>query len=323
MGGSSDEAVESQSFEERAFGAAPDAGADPLLYDAALQSRVEAFQRAHGLSVDGAVGPNTLAMLNQGLAERAETIQMNLERWRWLPHDLGERYLLVNAPQYRLRGYEDGRETLTMDVIVGRESRETPQFSDRMEYLVVNPNWNVPYNIATQDKLPKLRSDPGYFDRLGYVIYNANGQRVSPHSVNWNNYSRGHFPFRLVQTPGAQNALGTVKFIFPNQYNVYLHDTDDPSLFAEDARSISSGCIRVSDPRGLARWVTQGDPDLEMREVEAAWESGRTETLYLGEQIPVHIGYFTAWVGEDGKAEFYGDIYGRDRALRAGMYGAS
>src|SRR5690606_467340 len=116
-------------------------------------------------------------------------------------------------------------------------------FSDMMEHLVVNPNWNVPYSIATIDKLPKLRSDPGYFDRLGYAIYTSDGQRVSPHAVNWSNYSRGNFPFRLVQTPGPANALGTIKFMFPNQYNVYLHDTDNPDLFDEEQRSISSGCV--------------------------------------------------------------------------------
>lgn len=303
--------------------AAPEHAPDPLLYDAALEARIEAFQREHGLAVDGAVGPNTLAMLNQGPAERAEAIQLNMERWRWLPHELGERYILVNTPQYRLHAYEDGREALSMKVIVGQETRETPQFSDRIEYLVVNPNWNVPYNIATQDKLPKLRSDPGYFDRLGYSIYTESGQRVSPYDVNWSNYSRGNFPFRLVQRPGPDNALGTIKFIFPNAYNVYLHDTNDPDLFAEDARSLSSGCIRVSDPRGLARWIADADPQADMAEVQAAWDSGRTETLYLGQQVPVHVTYFTAWVGDDGDAEFYGDLYGRDRALRAALSGAS
>jgi murein L,D-transpeptidase YcbB/YkuD len=296
---------------------------DPLLYDAALQARIEAFQRDHRLKADGAIGPNTLAMLNQGLAERAEAIRMNLERWRWLPNDLGGRYLLVNAPEYRLHVYEDGREALSMDVIVGRGSRKTPQFSDRIEYLVVNPDWNVPYSIATLDKLPKLKSDPAYFERMGYEIYTESGRRVSPYDVNWSNYSRGNFPFRLRQRPGPNNALGTIKFIFPNQYNVYLHDTDSPDLFAEDALSLSSGCVRVSDPQALARWMTDGDPALSMEDVEAAWASRQTRTLNLGEQIPVHLAYFTAWASDGGHVDFYGDIYGRDATLRASLVNAS
>ncbi len=297
--------------------------ADPNLYDEALAARIEAFQQRHGLAVDGVVGPDTVAMLNQGLAERTQAIEMNLERWRWLPNDLGDRYLLVNTPQYRLHGYENGRETMDMDVIVGRTDRPSPQFSDQMEYIVVNPNWNVPYSIATIDKLPKLRSDPSYFDRNGYSIYNSSGQRVSPTSVNWNAYSRGNFPFRIVQKPGSNNALGTIKFIFPNQHNVYLHDTDSPQLFAENERSMSSGCIRVSDPSGLARWVTGGDPELDFGELQTAWDSGRTETLYLGEKLPVHVAYFTTWADDDGSLDFYGDIYDRDARLQAAMFGAS
>lgn len=289
------------------------------VYDAALQDRVKAFQRSQALEDDGVLGPRTIEAMNRGPKERLQAIEMNLERWRWLPDDLGERHVLVNVPQFTAYAYEDGEAEWSMPVIVGDRGHRTPLFSDEIEYMVVNPRWYVPKSIAVNEKLPQLRSNPGRFERLDYTIYNSNGQRVSPYNVNWWNYSAGNFPFRIVQQPGEQNALGTVKFIFPNDMSIYLHDTDAKSLFDKGDRALSHGCVRVSDPDKLARWLAEGDRTLTYEHVREKWDSGENEQIDLIRPVPVHLTYFTVWVDDNGKAQFFNDVYERDRRLASAL----
>ncbi len=289
------------------------------VYDAALQDRVKNFQRSQALEDDGVLGPRTIETMNRGPRERLQAIEMNLERWRWLPDDLGERHVLVNVPQYQAYAYNDGEAEWSMPVIVGDRGHRTPLFSDEIEYMVVNPRWYVPKSIAVNEKLPQLRSNPSRFDRLNYAIYNSNGQRVSPYNVNWSNYSPGNFPFQIVQQPGEKNALGTVKFIFPNDMSIYLHDTDAKSLFDKGDRAMSHGCVRVSDPDKLARWLADGDHTLTYDHIREKWDSGNNEQIDLIKPVPVHLTYFTVWVDDGGKAQFFNDVYERDQRLASAL----
>lgn len=289
------------------------------VYDTALQSQVKTFQREQGLEDDGVLGPRTIEAMNRGPKERLQTIELNLERWRALPNDLGARYILVNVPQFEAHAFADGEAEWSMPVIVGDRNHPTPLFSDEIEYMVVNPRWYVPKSIAVNEKLPQLRSNPGRFERLDYAIYNSSGARVSPYNINWWNYSAGNFPFQIVQQPGKQNALGTIKFIFPNDKDIYLHDTDAKSLFEKGDRALSHGCIRVSDPDKLARWLAESDRTLTYEHIRQKWDSGNNEQIDLLKPVPVHLTYFTVWVDDDGKAQFFNDVYQRDQRLATAL----
>lgn len=275
-----------------------DAGAGvetPVVYDTELAGAVAEYQRRHALAADSVVGPETLASLNRSAEYRTQQIGANLERHRWLPRSLGARYVLVNVPAFRLRAYDAGQEVLTMGIVVGAEygGRSTPVFSDSMAYLVFRPYWNVPAGIAAKEIWPKQRRDPGYFAQNGY-------ERVK---ASWGSYVR--------QKPGPGNALGFVKFIFPNDFNIYLHDTPARGLFNERVRAFSHGCIRVQDPAALAQFVLGWD---EARVKDAMDRGADNHRVRLDRKLPVYIVYFTV-LERDGKLEFANDIYDRDEKL--------
>ncbi len=298
---------------------------DPLVdatYDVKLANAVKAFQSRHGLTPDGVVGGATLTALNRPVSERIDQVRVNLERLRWAPEDLGRRHVVVNIAGFELRAVEDNKTVFAKRVIVGRDYRRTPVFSDQISYLVLNPTWTVPQSIAVADKLPDLRSDPAKLVNAGYDVYQGSGadqRKVDPMTVNWANVTPQTFSYRMVQRAGPQNALGQVKFMFPNQFNVYLHDTPSRELFAQERRSFSSGCVRVQEPLDLAAFALKGQGDWTPAKLSEAVASKNTQTVTLDRPLPIHITYLTAWSDEDGALQFRDDIYARDTAVLAGL----
>ncbi len=295
----------------------------PATYDDALVAGVMRFQRRHGLSPDGNIGPRTRAALNAPVSQRIRQIELNMERWRWLPDDLGETHVIVNLAGFDLRAVRRGEEVRKISVIVGRPYRRSPVFSDRISYLELNPDWTVPYKIATQDILPKLQADPGYLAENNFQVLPAGGGvPVDPASIDWTTYGRRNFPFLLRQLPGPTNALGRIKFMFPNRFSVYLHDTPARELFRQDVRMFSSGCIRVAEPMALAAFLLEGDPAWTPEALQNVVDTGKTKVIRLRQTVPVHLTYQTAWVAADGTVQFREDVYNRDTLLAAALFPA-
>lgn len=295
--------------------AAGPAPADPEFFDAGLRAAVEAFQQSARLDVDGRVGSLTLNELNISASYRVSQIRANLERWRWLPEDMGRRHIRVNIPDFSLEARNNGVVERRHDVIVGLTHRPTPVFSAIMRYVVVNPWWETPPSIARRNELPLFRADPGAVARLGFQVLDRDGNQVDPATIDWNTVPARNFPYRLRQAPGPLNALGEIKLIFPNPHNVYLHDTSNRELFAHNRRSYSSGCLRLRDPMELADWVIAETPELtpeRLREIAA----GNTETpLNLALTIPVYVLYWTAVPDPSTGIRFVADLYHRDDEL--------
>jgi len=274
--------------------------------DDALQEALRPVQRRYGLDDDGVPGKATLAALNVPVSERIRAIELAMERWRWLPRTLGERHVLVNIPAFELMARESGRTTLAMRVVTGRPATPTPTFSDTMETVVFSPFWHVPPSILANEVKPGLREDPDYLARKNMELV-RNGMSVDPSSVDLEDPT-----LRVRQRPGAGNALGQVKFLFPNGFDVYLHDTPQDSLFARTARSFSHGCIRVEQPQALAEWVLAGQSPWTMDAIVSAMQSGSERHVRLADSIPVHIVYQTVWVDDDGTLRFLNDVYSHD-----------
>jgi murein L,D-transpeptidase YcbB/YkuD len=289
-----------------------------LLFDDALEQAVRKFQERHGLEVDGIVGPRTLAAMNVTVEERIRQIELNMERWRWLPWDFGRRYILVNIANFELDVIEDGQTVMTMHIIVGKPYQHTPIFRADMTHLVFNPSWYVPPSIAKKEMLPSIRKDPEYLAKRKIRVYqdwNGEATEIDPQTIDWSQVSAKNFPYRFRQAPGAKNLLGRVKFMLPNQFNVYLHDTPSKSLFSRAVRAFSHGCIRIEKPIEMAEYVLRGDEKWDHKKILDAIKKGRERTVQLPEPIPVYLLYCTAWANEDGIIQFRNDIYGRDKEL--------
>lgn len=292
------------------------------LFDENLEQAVRRFQTRHGLAPDGVVGPATLAALNVTAEQRVRQIELNLERWRWLPQELGRRHILVNIAAFHLDLVEEEKTVLEMRVVVGKPFRRTPVFSGTMTYLVLNPYWEVPPRIAARDLLPQIRKDPSYLQQLGMKVFldrGAEARQVDPATVDWRNLTPGNFPYHLRQDPGPANALGRVKFMFPNPYRVYLHDTPSRELFLKETRTFSSGCIRLEKPLELAAHLLRGTPLASSAALASALAAKRAKTLSLPAPVPVHLLYWTAWVDGGGTLHFRPDIYGRDARLEQAL----
>lgn len=272
----------------------PSASAASDLFDEPLAQAVRQFQSRHGFAEDGVAGAATVAELNRSADDRIRQIEANLERWRWLPSDLGERYVRVNIPAFRLDAMEEDRSVLTLRVVVGKPNTSTPVLSSSMNAIQLNPSWYVPKTILDGEILPKAAKDPTFLDRLGYEVISET---------------------RLRQRPGPSNALGKFKFVFPSPYGVYLHDTPSRSLFSRDLRALSHGCVRVENPFELAVWALGNDPKWTPEEIRARLDSGKEKQVKLSEAVPVHIGYWTAWAGDDGVLRFGRDVYKQDAGL--------
>ncbi len=292
------------------------------LFDGATERALKRFQKRHGLDADGIVGPRTLAALNVTVDQRIEQVKLNLERWRWLPQDLGQKYILVNIPDFSLNLLEKENSLLQMRVVVGRSYRRTPVFSDRITYIVINPPWEVPYSIAVKDKLPLIKKDSDYLAKMHMSVFTGWGseaKKIDPAGINWIALNERHFPYRLRQAPGPWNALGQIKFMFPNKFDVYLHGTPDQELFLKESRSFSSGCIRLETPLELATYLLSSDPKLSRETISKIISENTERTIRLPVPMPVHLLYWTAWISEDGTVNFREDIYGRDNLLANAM----
>ncbi|HET6490839.1 MAG TPA: L,D-transpeptidase family protein [Syntrophales bacterium] len=287
------------------------------LFDEAVEEAVKKFQLSHGLLDDGIVGARTLRALNVPVEKRIRQIELNLERWRWLPQNLGNPYIMVNIAGYGLEVVENESPVLTMKIVVGTAYQKTPVFSGKMTYIEMNPYWNVPHSIATEETLEKIQKNPKFFEKEDMKVFKAgpNGEMVDPASVDWLALSENNFPYRLRQEPGPRNPLGRIKFMFPNKHSVYLHDTSDPQLFRKERRGFSHGCIRIEKPMEMAEFVMRGSKEWSRQKVEAVLKTKETTAAYLPKPIPVHILYFTAWGNGDGTVHFLEDIYGRDERL--------
>jgi murein L,D-transpeptidase YcbB/YkuD len=291
-------------------GPAVDDSADST-YAADLQNAVKHFQRRHGLTDDGIISAPVIAEMNVPIQQRISQIALNLERWRWLPRDLGERHILVNIPEYRLEVWERNQVPLTMRVVVGKQDTQTPIFNDVMTHVVFSPYWNVPPDIAQGETLPEIMKDPGFLDRNNMEVLDADGNAIDPRSIDLANPAK----YRFRQRPGQQNSLGLVKFMFPNQYNVYLHDTPADSLFARASRSFSHGCVRIENPQALAAYLLKDQPEWTPDRIQEAMHAEQERTVKLRSAIPVYLGYWTARVSADGVLQFRRDVYGIDARL--------
>lgn len=292
---------------------------DEELYDDELVAAVQAFQARHGLEIDGIAGNQTVIALNVPVAARIEALVVAMERWRWMPDELGTDHLLVNIAGFDLRFVRDGQLADRMAVVVGKPYHKTPVFSHAVQTVVLNPYWYVPSSIAVKEELPKLKSNPGGLAAQGFEA--VQGDSVIPvTAINWRRYGPGNFPFNLRQRPGPRNALGQAKFLFPNKFNVYLHDTPARSLFSRAERAFSHGCVRLERPIDLAEEVLGPQGGWSRQRIDGVVASGERKVIKVETPLPVHITYFTAWV-DNGQANFRRDIYKQDEKLVAALAG--
>ncbi len=275
-------------------------------FDSTLVVALERFQGRHGLSADGVLGPNTLRELNVSPEERIRTMLVNMERLRWVPEEQPENLLLVNIPEFRLHVYEGDEEVMSMEVVVGANASRTVIFSDSVSQVVFSPTWTVPASITRNEILPQIANDPDYLQKHNMEIVGGTDE----------------LPV-IRQRPGLENALGRVKFVFPNSYSIYMHDTPAQSLFDREQRAFSHGCIRLSRPLDLARYLLRDDPEWPSERIDQATVAGREVFVPLEEPTPVAIVYFTAWVDTQGLLNFRNDLYGHDQRLAGELFPAS
>ncbi|MEM8571651.1 MAG: L,D-transpeptidase family protein [Pseudomonadota bacterium] len=282
-------------------------------FDEGLDAALKTFQRDQGLIDDGVAGRRTLAALNVSVADRIRNIDVNLERMRWMNIDLGARRIEVNIPDYSVEMIDDGDVVWSSRTVVGEvEETRTPEFSDEMTYFVVNPTWHIPDSIAMRDYLPQLRTDPQVLARKDMSLYTRSGVRIDPALVDFSQYTSESFPFRVKQNPSAANALGRVKFMFPNQYSIYLHDTPSRQYFNRDHRALSNGCIRLEKPLELAHVLLEGQVSDPVASFDGWLETKSERYVNLDRPVQVHLMYRTVFVDADGKIRYREDIYGRD-----------
>jgi murein L,D-transpeptidase YcbB/YkuD len=309
-------------------------GGNESLYDDAMDEAVRTFQKLHGVAPDGLVGAGTRGLLNQEIHAQANVIKqrlilLNMERWRWLPHDLGPFNVNVNVPEFMARVVKEGRVVHATRVVVGKPDTQTPIFSDEMQEVVFGPYWNVPTSIKVEEIRPYLREETAWFfggwntsvfQRHGLRI-RYGGREVDPGTIDWNRVDIRNL--EIFQPPGPDNVLGRVKFVFPNEYDVYMHDTTQKQLFTKAVRAESHGCVRVQNPDELAAILLDYDQGWSAARVESAIQNGYDQHVSLSRKIPVHITYFTLWVNDDGSMSKFGDLYGHDARMAAALFGDS
>jgi len=306
-------------------------GGKETVFDASVHAAVQRFQEEHGVLPDGAVGPGTRRLLNQPHHQAASPgqvrlILLNMERWRWLPHDLGSFYVNVNIPEFVVRVMSDGKPVHTARVVVGKPDKQTPIISKEMQEIVFNPYWNVPNSIKTEEIRPFLTEEGGWFGGGGWntavlerhnLRINIGGREVDPARIDWNNVDIRSL--NIYQPPGPDNVLGNLKFVFPNKHDVYMHDTTQKSLFAKTVRAESHGCMRVQNPDQLALTLLKEDQGWTAGRVASAIAGGPDQHIALREKIPVYVTYFTLRVNDDGSISTFGDIYGHDSRMAAAL----
>jgi len=282
------------------------------VFDQKLEEAVQRFQKRHGLKTDGTVGRSTMETMNIPVEKRIRQIALNMDRMRWLPDDLGDRYVFVNIADFHLEVVEDGREVMTMKIIVGKRDWRSCVLSAKMSYLELNPYWKVPDSIATKEILPKIKKNPEYLARRNIKMFrnwNDQGEGIDPKTVDWSRIGTNKFPYRLRQEPGPGNALGRIKFIFPNECEIYLHDTPTRHLFGRQRRDFSHGCIRIEKPIELATYLLRDKPTWTSKKILAEIRKGKRQVVMLSNLFDVHIFYGTAWLDRGGTLQFRNDIY--------------
>jgi len=286
-------------------------------YDEKLVGAVRKFQDLHGLNADGVAGPATLAAINSNAADRLQQVVVAMERLRWMNRNLGKRHIRVNLADYTMRLKDGGRTVMSSRVVIGKaDEHRTPEFSKDMTHMVINPTWHVPYSIASKELLPKLKRDRNYLNKRNMQLFSSNGSVVNPANLDLSAYSERNFPYRIKQLPDRGNALGRVKFMFPNRFAIYLHDTPAKKLFGRDTRAFSHGCVRVAKPFELAYELLR--PQLGSKAkgtFQSILKSERERFVNLETPVPVHLTYESAFVDDKGKVQYRGDIYGRDRKI--------
>jgi murein L,D-transpeptidase YcbB/YkuD len=285
------------------------------LFDAEVEAAVKQFQDHHYLTADGVVGRGTLAALNVPIESRIDQLRVNLERGRWVLHDLESRFIIVDIAGFEAFYYNNDEDVWTTRVQVGKPYRATPVFRDQITYLDFNPTWTIPPTILAKDILPKVKRDVSYLSERNIKVLDRNGTVIDPHTLDWSKYSGRNFPYILRQDPGPNNALGRVKFMFPNPHFVYLHDTPSKSLFNRTGRAFSSGCIRVEKPVELAEILLNDPKRWNQEKIRREFETAKTRSVRLKEPVPILLFYWTARPDDNGHVRFKQDIYGRDTAV--------
>ena len=282
------------------------------LYDPELQAAVALFQHTHGLNDDGVIGGRTLEEMNISAEKRLQMILLNLDRMREQGGKFEPRHLIVNIPSQEVKVIEDGKVAFMTQAIVGKIDRKTPTLDSVIKLAKFNPEWNAPHKIASNDEVRRMRADPSFLESHGFTVYDGNGMEVDPASIDWHEVGPGNFPYRLVQAPGPENALGPVKLDFPNAESVYLHGTNQKQLFAKQDRYFSSGCMRMQQPIDMAAYLLSDDPNWQRSKIDEVVAAGKTLLVPLKTPMPVHVVYMTAWADEDGVLQFRKDMYRYD-----------
>jgi murein L,D-transpeptidase YcbB/YkuD len=289
-------------------------GADPWFYDGALGAALARFQHRHELQETGVLDADTVAELNVPVGERITQLAVAMERWRWLPRRLGERLVWVDLVRQTLEIREAGATVAAMPVIVGHPRRQTPSLTSAIRQIVFNPRWSVPQRIAVEDLLPSQQEDPGFLQRHRIHAYLA-GREVAVERIDWNDLSAANFRYRLEQDAGAGNSLGRMKFVMDNPFDIYLHDTPARGLFTLENRTLSSGCLRLSQAETLANYLLAKDRGWAPAATAARLARPDTQFVTLQSPVPVYVVYITAWATPEGEAHFARDVYGRDAAV--------
>ena len=284
---------------------------DSSLYDHTIQQAIKSFQKDHALEVDGIIGAGTVSELNKTKEERIRQIEVNLERWRWYPRDLGDHYILINIADFELTRVRNGEVEDSHKVMVGTQSRKTPVFSDKIKYVVLNPTWTIPPTIRKRDVIPGMRKNSNYLKSKNIDVYSG-GQKLDPASINWNSSEPYNYTYR--QESGPTNPLGIVKIIYPNEYLIYLHDTPSKNLFSKNSRAQSSGCVRVEGALELAKFLLDDQPEYTSEAIDGMLESGETKELAVKKDVKVHHFYWTAFTKND-SLYFRNDIYDLDQII--------
>jgi L,D-transpeptidase YcbB len=284
-----------------------------------LEKAIKRFQHRMGLTENGEINKVTLTEFNVPIEQRIKQMIVNMERLRWVPVEMRNEYLLVNIPEFKLHIFENQKQVWEMNVVVGKDVHKTSIFKGNISRIVLNPYWGVPSSIVRNEILPKLKRNPGYIARNNMEVLSGN-TLVDPYSINWNKFD-GNVPYNIRQKPGANNALGKIKFLFPNNFRIYLHDTPSKSLFNETNRAFSHGCIRVSEPRRLALYLLRKEQDWDEPKLNTILNTNNETSINLSPTIPVYIAYFTSWVDNTGELNFRKDIYHLDEKLADEIFG--
>jgi len=285
--------------------------------DSAFASVVFSVRNRFGLSAEPVIDAKLIKQLNVSVATRIRQIMINLERWKWVPPDPGKKFIAVNIPEYMLHVFENGTNIKSMKVIVGKAANKTVIFSGDLKYVVLSPYWIIGGSILAKETLPAVKRNPSYLSKHNMeVVTNSHPPKVvNPSSIDWNTYTASNFPYIIRQKPGPSNSLGYVKFLFPNSYSIYLHDTPTRSLFEKEGRTFSHGCIRIAEPAWLANYLLRDNPNWNEESIDMAMHGGKEQYVTLKKTVPVYITYFTAWIDKHGHLNFRDDIYQHDAKL--------